>query len=193
MFKDLVRKNRSYRKFHENIEVKLETLEELVDLARLSASGMNLQTLKYILVTEKENRELIYPNIKWAAYLKDWGGPKPSERPSAFILIFKDTSMKNSVVEQVDLGIASQSILLGAVDKGLGGCMIGSFNKEAIFNAFNIKEQYELKLIIAIGNPKQSIIIDEVEGDADIKYWVDKAGNHHVPKRKLKDIIISRD
>lgn len=193
MFKDDVRKNRSYRKFYESEEVNMRTLEELVDLARLSASGMNLQSLKYILVNEKEKRDLIHPNIKWAAFLKDWCGPKEGERPSAFIMIFKDTSIKNSVVTQIDIGIACQSILLGAVDKGLGGCMIGNFNKGAIYNAFNIKEQYELQLIIAMGKPNQNIIIDEIEENDDTKYWVDKEGNHHVPKRKLEDIIIGRD
>lgn len=192
MFKDVVRKNRSYRKFCEKEEVNMGTLEELVDMARLSASGMNLQSLKYILVTEKEKRDFIYPNIKWAAFLKDWGGPKAGERPSAFIMIFMDTSMKNSVVAQIDLGIACQSILLGAVEKGLGGCMIGNFNKEAVYNAFNIKEQYELQLIIAIGKPDQNVVIDEIEKNDDTKYWVDKDGNHHVPKRKLEDIIIDR-
>jgi nitroreductase len=193
MFKDIVKKNRSYRKFHEDFEVKMGTLEDLVDLARHSASGMNLQTLKYILVTEKEKRDLVYPNIKWAAYLKDWGGPKPGERPSSFILVFKDKGIKNSAVEPIDLGIACQTILLGAAEKGLGGCMIGSFDEELICEAFKIKEQYELQLVIAVGKPNQNIIIDEIKEDGDIKYWVDKEGNHHVPKRKLEDIIIIRD
>jgi len=193
MFRNIVKNNRSYRKFQEGADVKMGTLEDLVDLARQSASGMNLQALKYILVTGKEKREQIYPNIKWAAYLKDRGGPKIGERPSSFIMVFKDESMKNSPVAQIDLGIACQTILLGATEKGLGGCMIGAFNYEAIKSAFQIEDQYKLQLIIAIGKPNQNIIIDEIENDGDIKYWEDKDGNHHVPKRKLEDIIISRD
>ena len=191
MFRSIVKNNRSYRKFQEDSLVKMGTLEDLVDLTRYSASGMNIQSLKYILVTEK--RDLIYPNIKWAAYLKDWGGPKPGERPSSFIMILKDTSIKNSPVVQIDIGIACQTILLGASEKGLGGCMIGAFNKEALEKAFNIEAKYELQLVIAIGKPNQNIIIDEIQNGDDIKYWEDKEANHHVPKRKLEDIIIKRD
>jgi nitroreductase len=191
MISGLVEKNRSYRKFHEDAEVSQETLKELVNLARLSGCGMNMQSLRYMLITVKADREKVYPYIKWAAFLKDWGGPKEGQRPSAFILLLKDTG-KNSFVVQTDMGIACQSILLGAVEKGLGGCIIGALDKDKLKDAFSIREDLELQYAIAIGKPDQNVIIDDIELGQDTKYWADKDGNHHVPKIRLEDIIIEK-
>lgn len=192
MIEQLIEKNRSYRKFHEAEEVKIATLKELVNLARLSSCGMNMQSLRYILVTDKEGREKIYPNLKWAAFLKYWEGPEEGERPAAFILMLKDKSKPNSAVVQVDMGIACQSILLGAVEKGLGGCIIGAFDKSKLSEAFNIRGNLELQLVLAIGKPDQTIVLDEISKDADTKYWRDRASKHHVPKIRLKDVIIEK-
>jgi len=192
MINSLVEKNRSYRKFHEEVEIKKETLEELIDLARLSPCGMNLQSLRFMLINDKEDREKVYPYIKWAAFLKEWGGPVEGQRPTGFILMFTDKSVQNSFVIDIDMGIACQSILLGAVEKGLGGCIIGAINKNEVISAFNIKENLELKLIIALGSPDQNIIIDSAELHSDLKYWEDKSGNHHVPKLMLKDLIVGK-
>jgi nitroreductase len=192
MINSLVEKNRSYRKFHEEVEIKRETLEELIGLARLSPCGMNLQSLRYMLITDKEDREKIYPYIKWAAFLKEWGGPVDGQRPTGFIIMFTDKSVQNSFVTEIDMGIACQSILLGAVEKGLGGCIIGAINKNEVIKAFDIKENLEMKLIIALGSPDQNIIIDDAELHSDLKYWEDKSGNHHVPKLKLKDLIVGK-
>jgi nitroreductase len=191
MISGLVEKNRSYRKFHEDAEVSQETLRSLVNLARLSGCGMNMQSLRYMLITVKADREKVYPYIKWAAFLKDWGGPKEGQRPSAFILLLKDTG-KNSFVVQTDMGIACQSILLGAVEKGLGGCIIGALDKDKLKDAFSIREDLELQYAIAIGKPDQNVIIDDIELGQDTKYWADKDGNHHVPKIRLEDIIIEK-
>lgn len=191
MIREIVEKNRSYRKFHEEVGVSQETLKELVNLARLSGCGMNMQSLRYMLITDRADREKVYPYIKWAAFLKDWGGPKEGQRPSAFILLLKDTG-KNSFVVQTDMGIACQSILLGAVDKGLGGCIIGALDKDKLREAFGISEELELQYVIAIGKPDQNVMIDDIELGQDTKYWVDKDGNHHVPKIRLEDIIIEK-
>lgn len=193
MIYDLVKTNRSYRKFHEDCKIDKNTLEELVDLARLSGCGMNLQSLKFAIANSPKDLEAVYPNIKWAAFLKDWEGPKPGERPTGFIFLFKDTSLQNSFVTQIDLGIACQSILLGAVEKGLGGCMIGNIDKKAIYEYFDFDRKYDLQLIIALGKPNQNVVLDEIENGEDTKYWMDDKDIHHVPKRKLKDIIIERD
>lgn len=190
MIRELIMKNRSYRKFREDEEITKETLGELVDLARLSGCGMNMQSLRYILVTDKAGRESIYPCIKWAAFLKDWGGPREGQRPSAFILMLADAG-KKTFVTQTDMGIACQSILLGAVEKGLGGCIIGAVDKGRLKEAFGIGEGLELQYVLAIGKPDQTVILDEIELGQDTKYWVDENGNHHVPKIRLEDIIIS--
>ena len=188
MLNEIVRKNRSYRRFSQDVSIKIETLRELVDLARLSASALNLQPLKYMLSCEPKKNALIFPNLGWAAYLKDWRGPEEGERPSAYIIMLADTEISRSV--GCDHGIAAQSILLGATEKGLGGCMIATVKRPELSKALEIEPRYEILLVIALGKPKETVIIDKVGPDGDVKYWRDSQGVHHVPKRALDDVII---
>ena len=188
MLKDLILKNRSYRRFYQEVAIEHETLRELVDLARLSASGANRQPLKYILSCDPEKNALIFPNLAWAAYLKDWPGPSEGERPSAYIIILGDTEISQQFF--CDHGIAAQSILLGATDKGWGGCIIASIQKDGLRQALKIPPRYEIMLVIALGKPKEKVVIESVGTDGDIKYWRDSDTVHHVPKRSLEDIII---
>jgi nitroreductase len=188
MLQELVLKNRSYRRFHQDVPIKLETLRELVDLGRLSASALNLQPLKYVLSCEPKKNALIFPNLGWAAYLKDWKGPEEGERPSAYIIILLDTEIGRNA--GCDHGIAAQSILLGATEKGLGGCMIATVNRKEVSKLLNIEPRYEIVLVIAMGKPKETVVIENIRPDGDVKYWHDSQGVHHVPKRALDDIII---
>jgi len=189
MIESLIKQNRSCRRFYQDYEIDTETLKELVNLARLSASAANLQPLKYILSCSAEKNERIFSCLAWAAYLKGWPGPETGERPSAYIIILGDTRITKNF--GCDHGIASQSILLGAREKGLAGCMIGAVKRKALRNIMKIKERFEILLVLAIGKPKEEIMIETVGDDGKIKYWRDNDGVHHVPKRKLDDIILS--
>src|SRR5664280_1455596 len=157
MMKDLVLKNRSYRRFYEDFAVDEQTLRELVDLGRLSASAANKQPLRYILSCTPERNDLIFPTIAWAAYLKDWNGPSVGERPSAYVIVLADKEI--SMNFNWDAGISSQSILLGAVDQGLGGCMLASINKPSLMQALHIAEKYEVVLVLALGKPRELSLI----------------------------------
>ena len=190
MVKDLIYKNRSYRRFHQDAAIGMETLRELVDLARHSASGANRQPLKYILSCDAQTNAQIFENLGWAGYLKDWSGPEEGERPGAYIVILGDKDVAQQFF--VDHGIACQTMLIGAVDKGLGGCIIQSINREKLGKALEIPENFEILLVLALGKPKEVVQIDYIDPDGDIKYWRDAAGVHHVPKRKLEDIIIKQ-
>ncbi len=188
MIKDLILNNRSYRRFKQEIPIKRETLIELIELARLSPSGSNLQPLKYILSNEPEKNSVIFEHLAWAGYLTDWEGPTKGEQPSAYIVILKDLEISRSF--GCDHGIAGQSILLGAVEKGLGGCIIGSVKRSELNSALNIPQRYEIRIVIALGVPKEEVKLENVGPDGDIKYWRDNKGIHHVPKRALADIIL---
>ncbi len=187
MLKDLVLKNRSYRRFDEGFVIGQKVLRELIDLARFSPSGANSQPLKYILSAEKQKNAMIFPHLAWAGYLTDWPGPAEGERPSAYIIILCDTEIRKSA--GCDHGIAAQNILLGAAEEGLGGCMIGSIQREALAKTLQIPPRYEILLVLAIGKPKERVVIEAVGADGDIKYRRDSEGVHHVPKRALDDII----
>jgi nitroreductase len=188
MLEDLIRKNRSYRRFHQDVPVDLEMLRALVNLARLSASGSNLQPLKYILSCQPETNARIFPHTRWAGYLKDWSGPAEGERPAAYIVILGDTEIRKSF--GCDHGIAAQSIMLGAAERGLGGCMIGSIDKSGLRQVLDIPEQHEILLILALGKPKETVVLEEVGPDGDIRYYRDAQGVHHVPKRSLDELIL---
>ena len=189
MIEELIKQNRSCRRYYEDYEIDKTTLKDLVNLARLSASAANLQPLKYILSCSAETNEQIFSCLAWAAYLNNWSGPEAGERPSAYIIILGDTHITKDF--GCDHGIASQSILLAAREKGLAGCMIGMIKRTKLRNILNIQQHFEILLVLAIGKPKEKITIETVGDDDNIKYWRDNDRIHHVPKRKLEDIIIS--
>jgi nitroreductase len=185
--KDLVFRTRSYRRFDEYHRIDYTTLEDLIALAMLSASGANRQPLKYLLYNTPEDCARVFPSLLWAAYLKEWEGPDPGERPSGYIVILGDREITDGF--GVDHGIAAQSIMLGATEAELGGCMIASIRREKLKEDLHIPERYEILLVLALGKPVENVIIDEIK-NGDVKYWRDEKGNHHVPKRPLNELII---
>ena len=185
MLKDLVLKNRSTRKYHQEVAVSRETLTELVDMARMSASGSNRQTLSYYLSCEPEKNDTIYRHIGLN------GDPPAGERPSAYILILNDKSLGTFEGALVDHGIAAQTILLGATERGLGGCMVGTIQRKELQKALNIPERYEIMLVLTLGKPKETFVFEVLEpGAKNASGWWDKKGVRHIPKRRLEDIII---
>jgi nitroreductase len=186
--KELVTRTRTCRRFNEEHFIDLSTLEQLVDMARLTASGANKQPLKYVIINSPEKCEAVFPYLAWAGYLSDWNGPEPGERPSSYIIILGDKSISESF--GVDHGISAQTIMLGATEAGLGGCMIASIKKEGLRSSLSIPAKYEILLVLAIGQPVEKVVIEQLK-NGDVKYWRDKDKIHHVPKRNLDDIIIN--
>ena len=180
--------NRSYRRFIQSREISDKEMLRFIDLARLSASGANLQPLKYILSNTEERNQKIFPTLSWAGYLKEWSGPVEGEKPSAYIILLGDTTIGNSF--QYDAGIVSQSILFGAAERGLGGCLIGSIKKNSLREALSIPEGYEILLVIALGKPGEKVVIENLAPEGDIKYWRDENDIHHVPKRGVEELIL---
>jgi nitroreductase len=190
MLAELIKQNRSCRRFHQDHKITSETLTELVDLARLSASAANLQPLKYITSCNLEKNAEIFPCLGWAAYLKEWSGPEEGERPAGYIIILGDTSISQNF--DWDLGIAGQSILLGAREKKLAGCMIASLKKRKLEEVLDVDPAMKILLVIALGKPAEEICIELVGKNGNIQYWRDRSGVHHVPKRDIEEIIIDK-
>ncbi len=185
--RDLILKTRSYRRFDESYKVDVKVLENLVDLARLSPSAANKQPLKFLLSNDPEWCKKIFPCLAWAGYLKDWDGPVSGERPAAYIIILGDKTIAETF--NVDHGIAAQSIMLGAAEYGLGGCIIASIKRDLLRKELNIPEKFEILLVLALGKPVEKVIIEDIK-EGDVKYWRDNNQYHHVPKRKLDELII---
>ncbi len=192
MLKDLVAANRSYRGYDRSRKVTKEELEELISLARLCPSSMNRQALKFHIAYEETEVAQIQGLTKWAAALPDLNLPYPGTEPVAFIVICIDSVIgPNESVFLRDVGITAQTMLLGAAEMGLGGCMIGNFNPEVMWETLKLPENVHPNLVIAIGKPAEEIILTEVGEDGKTSYSRDETGKvHYVPKRALKDILV---
>jgi len=187
MIRDLILKNRSYRRFHQNYKIDETLLKDLIDLARISPSSANLQRLRFKISNNKEDNAKVFSTLGWAGYLKDWNGPNEGEQPSAYIIIVTTENDPGKVA--IDIGIACQSILLGAVEEDLRGCIFGSVKRDQLQNLLKIPKKYSICNVIALGKPKENIKLENIENN-DLKYWREENGTHHVPKRKLEDLII---
>lgn len=187
MIKDLIKKNRSYRRFDNSHIIFRSELEELLELARFSSCASNKQLLRFFLSTQNDTNQNIFSCLKWAGYLHDWNGPLPHEQPSAYIVILKPLSAHAYIAH--DTGIAAQSLLLGAVEKGLGGCIFGAVDRTRLHNLLHLPAQYQIEIVIALGKPVEIIQIDDALATQDIKYFR-KNHIHHVPKLLTKELII---
>ena len=187
MLKDLIRKNRSYRRFCESEPITCQQLTEWVELARFSASGRNAQSLKYILISDPEWCQQVFPLLSWAGYLKNWPGPEAGERPAAYIVMLNDQNISTNYY--CDDGIAAQSILLGAVEAGYGGCIIAAVQRPKLKELLQLDEHLDIIQVLALGKPKETVVLEDMQ-DNDHHYWRDANQVHHVPKRKLDELIL---
>ena len=190
-FRDLVTRSRSIRRFDEQFEVAGSVLAELVELTCFTPSAANRQPLKYLAVTGSDATEKVFPCLSWAGYLPEWPGPEPGERPSAFLVML---CRKEAVAGAAcDSGIAAQTIMLGAAEKGLGCCIIGAFERDRLMSGLDIPDSWTILLVIAIGKPVETVVIDLIDEPGDIRYWRDRYGLHHVPKRKVDDVLVTAE
>ena len=186
---DLIKKSRSYRRFYEDVAIKDDELRLMIEAARFSPSSRNVQPLKFILSNSPALNEQIFPNLAWAGYLTDWDGPTKGERPSAYIVMVHDKSI--SATYSCDNGIMAQSMLLQATELGYGGCMIASIKKEELKQLFSLDDNLDIIMVIALGKPKEIVVIDDIK-DNDFRYFRENNEIHHVPKRTLNELILTK-
>ena len=189
--KDIITATRTYRRFKEDSPISTAILQQLIELGRLGGSARNCQPWQYLPVNDLQGCTAIFPHLAWAGYLPDWKGPVEGERPVAYILCYLNSQwLKGSPQEAYfDLGIATQNMLLGATDAGLGGCRIGVFSPK-LHDLYDFPEHLRLHLVIALGVPAETVILENSDSE-DIKYWRDEKDIHHVPKRTLSDILLT--
>lgn len=189
-FRELLKSDRTVRRFKGDVEVSRESLAQIVELARYCASGRNAQPLRYVVVDEKEMREKIYPLLKWAGYYKDWDGPEPGERPSAYLIQCLDTHYGADCL--CDDGLQLQAMTLGLTTLGLGGCIIKAFDPVGLASVLHLDARYKPRYVLAVGVPAEEIRLENMDGsaEADFKYYRTPDGVHHVPKRPLSELIL---
>lgn len=187
-YKDLVAKARSYRRFKEDLPVGADLLTDIVDTARLVPSVRNAQPLRYAVSASKGMNERIFPHLQWAAALKDWPGPMEGERPTGYIIIGCASAVVK--ISRTDLGIAAQTVQLGLADQGIACCMLANINAEVIHELIGFPDDISVMLVIAVGYPGETVLLEPLPADGNPSYWHDTEGRHHVPKRALKDILL---
>jgi nitroreductase len=187
-FKELVARTRSYRRFDQSAAIPQEALESWVALARLVPSSANLQGLKFLLVNDPARNAIVFRNISFAGYLKEWGGPKEGERPTAYVVILGDTTIKQNF--DLDTGIAAQTMMLAANDAGFGGVMMGAIKRETLRDDLHIPSHFEIVLLLALGKPTEIVVVEETSAEHGIRYYRDANDLHHVPKRPLGELVI---
>ena len=189
---EIIAKTRTFRRFSQKEQISMTILHELIDLARLGGSARNGQPWQYMAVNTPDLCAKIFPFLGWAGYLTDWKGPVEGERPSAYVLCFLNKNrLKGPETEaQFDLGVATQNLLLGAMEKRIGGCRIGAFSPK-LASLFDMPEHVVISLVVALGKPRETVIIEECKSEDDVRYWRDEHGVHHVPKRSLHDCLLN--
>ena len=193
MIKDLIKKNRSVRGYDNSRDVTIEELREMVDCARLSASSVNMQPLKYILVNTVDGKARVLKQVSFAAKLSTLKLPHRGSEPMAYIVICQDEQISKSETGFLrDVGIVAQSITLAATELGLGACMLGYFSPDKLRQALDLSENLKPLLVISFGKSVEDIRIVDIEEGESTDYYRDEAGIHYVPKRKLDDVIITR-
>lgn len=185
---ELLRKNRSYRRFYQEERIPHEVLEALAKSVRWCPSGRNAQSLRYAIVDTAEGCARIFPLLAWAGYLPEWPGPEEGERPVAYLIQLLDTRIVADCL--CDDGIQAQTIMLGATEKGYGGCIIKAFKNETLREVLQLPDYLKINYVLALGRPKEQVVVEEMRGE-DYKYWRDAEGVHHVPKRLAEDLIFN--
>lgn len=185
---DAIMERRTIRKFTQR-EIPREDLIKLVDCARVAAYGANAQPLKFAVVTDKKMLDDIFPSTKWAAYLTD-GAPKENERPTAYIAVLGDKSIKQNGAFEVEAGAAVTTMMLEAVEMGLASCWLGAIQRDNIKRVLELDENLDVAYLLALGYPNQKSRM--VKMDDDIKYFETEDGCLNVPKRSLDEVLIEK-
>lgn len=184
---ELIKKSRSYRRFFEEVAIHESELQLMIEAARFSPSSRNIQPLKYFFSNNRDLNSKIFPTLGWAGYLTEWDGPVEGERPAAYIIQLLDKTISASA--SCDHGLTAQSILLQATELGYGGCIIASVKRETLQTLLELPQNLEILQVIALGKPKETVVTDDLKNN-EYKYWREKDGTHHVPKRTLDELII---
>ena len=189
-FNTLCTSCRTYRRFTQE-SIPAEILDELMDNVRIANSAMNSQVLRYVLVKDKDLVAQMQPMIHWAGALPpELGTPKKDEQPTAFVLICKDG--RGNPWTDIDVGISARTITLNAYSHGIGSAMLGAVEFAKMKELLELPENWNPRLLIALGYPGCKSTIVDVPEDGAIKYFLDENKDYCVPKRALADICIKK-
>ena len=177
--------NRSYRGFDPEYVVHRRQLDAMIAVNTKVASSVNMQRLRFRPVVKGPEADAVNKHIRMGRGLPHLQLPFPGREPEAFIVVCS-TAAENHGID-IDLGISVQSMLLKAVEMGLGGLIIRNFDREPVREALALP--YEPICVVAFGKPAEQIELVPVhEGDSLTYYRRD--GVHYVPKLTAEDLTL---
>ena len=182
----LLERNRSHRGFRKEHVVTEEALKKIVAVNAKIPSAKNQQVFRFKLVTKETGADKVLANIKLGGMLPELHLPFEGTEPEAFIIVC--STVPESKLVDIDLGIALQSMSLKAVDMGLNGLIIGAFNKGKITEEFGLP--YEPLAILAIGSGAETIRLVPIGADESRAYYRNAEGVHFVPKVRPEELVI---
>lgn len=185
ILKDLILSRRTIRQFDRR-PVSRQTLEKIVNAARLAPSAANLQPLEFVVVDEDATRRSVFSHLKWAAYIAPAGNPRPGCEPAAYVVVLVNSDVRDKMFEY-DVGAAQMSMILSAWEEGVASCWILSVDKAEVAELLGLPGQYRVDSVLALGYPAEKSITEVY--DSSPKYWKDESGVFHVPKRRLETIV----
>ncbi len=191
MIKQLVLKSRSVRTFRKGGKITRADLIDIINTARFCPSAINLQPLKYKVVDDAATCAKLTRMTRWGSLIKDAELPPKGKGPCGYILVCSDDSITRSIeFSRIDAGIASQTMMLAACEKGFGACILASFKEDAIRKTLSLPDGMTPLLLIGLGIPEQKTVLCETDDDGDTAYYRKEDGTHVVPKRHLEDILL---
>ena len=180
----LLERNRSTRGYDSSFIVRPDQLRRIVAVNTKVASARNRQALRFRLVTADEAQKVL-PHISMGAALSEMQLPLPGTEPNAFIIVCSSIAPRTSTY--IDLGISVQSMLLQAVEIGLNGLCILSFDKQGITDALGLG--LEPLMVLAIGKSAEKHSLVDISASEPHDYYRN-CGVHYVPKVRVDDLII---
>ncbi len=177
---------RTIRRF-KNIPIKFSILKELVNAGRLAPSAANLQPVEFVVVDKKSQVERIFPYLRWAGYIAPIGNPPEGKRPVSYIVVLINEKKAKLGFGSHDAAASIMNIILSAWGRGIGCCWIQSFEEPAIRKILKAPSFLKIDSIIALGYKDEEPVVEDFKGS--VRYWKDKDGVLHVPKRPIKDVL----
>lgn len=165
-----------------------EILTDLVNLARLHATGANSQPLRFAIISRKPMTDKTFSHLKWAMFLPDFE-IREDQRPAAYIVLLRDETVSKSC--SYDVGAASTTIMIAAENYGLATCALASFSREKLAETLNLPAHLHPELVIAVGYPDQKSHAIPYAGSK--KYFEAEDGTLQVPKHSLEEVLFFSD
>lgn len=152
---DIIRRRQSDRKYSDK-PIEKEKLDRIIEAGRLSPSACNAQPWKFIIVTEAG----LVAKVAEAASAPLLGMNTFVVQAPVQIVIVREkpnltsglgAGIKDKDYSLIDIGAAAENICLQAEAEGIGSCMIGWFDENAVRKILGIPGSKRVELIITLG------------------------------------------